>query len=31
MLMGHCAGEIAVHGPFGNFSFMGCADGPLCK
>jgi hypothetical protein len=31
VLMGHCAGEIAVYGPSGYFYFMGCANGPLCR
>jgi hypothetical protein len=31
VLMGHCAGEIALYGPSGYFSFMGCANGPLCR
>jgi hypothetical protein len=29
VLMGHCAGETAVYGPSGYFSFMGCANGRL--
>jgi hypothetical protein len=29
--MGYCVGEIAVWGPPNYFSFMGCANGPLCR
>jgi hypothetical protein len=31
VLMVHCAGDIAVFGPSGYFSFMVCANGPLCR
>jgi hypothetical protein len=31
VLMGPCADKLAVHGPSGYSSFMGCANGPLCK
>jgi hypothetical protein len=31
VLMGHCAGKIAVYGTSGYFSFMGCANGPLWR
>jgi hypothetical protein len=31
VLMEDCVGEIAVYGPRSGFSFMGCANGGLCR
>jgi hypothetical protein len=31
VLMAHCVGEIAAYGPLSYVSFMGYANGPLCR